>query len=50
MQFGDFTNKRFLCFKPTHNAMRRVTRTMGKGELVLPNQGTSVKAIKDIQQ
>ena len=50
MQFGDFTNKRFLCFKPTHNVMRRVTRTMGKGELVLPNQGTSVKAIKDIQQ
>ena len=49
IQFGDYTNKRFLEFRPIHTTMRRVTRTMGKGELILPKQGTSIKAIKDIQ-
>jgi len=48
IQFGDFTNKRFISFMPTHTAMRRVTKAMGKGTLVLPIQGTSIKAIKDI--
>ena len=50
IQFGDFTNKRFLEFLPIHNKMRAITKTMGEGKLVLPKRGTSVKAIKDIRQ
>lgn len=48
IQFGDFTNKRFLSFKPIHKVMRTVAQTMGKGELILPPIGISTKAIKDL--
>ena len=48
IQFGDFTNKRFLSFRPTHTVMRTVARAMSKGELILPPIGASTKAIKDL--
>lgn len=47
IQFGDFTNKRFLEFHATHKNLRDITRAMSQEGLVLPNRGTSVKAIKD---
>ena len=48
IQFGDFTNNRFLYFRPIHKVMRKVTQTMGKGELILPPVGASTRAIKDL--
>lgn len=48
MQFGDFTNKRFLFFNPIHKIMRNISQTMGKGELILPPIGASTRAIKDL--
>ena len=48
MQFGDFTNKRFLSFYPLHTYMRTMAKEVAEGKLKLPKQGTSVKAIKDL--
>jgi hypothetical protein len=48
IQFGDFSNKRFLTFMPIHSFMRQVAKNHTTGNLELPPIGTSVKGIKDI--
>ena len=48
IQFGDFTNKRFLTFMPICNFMRKASKQLSEGLIELPPQGASVKAIKDI--
>lgn len=48
IQFGDFTNKRFLSFAPMHSVMRKVAKQISEGQVELPPHGTSVKAIKDL--
>lgn len=48
VQFGDFTNKRFLTFIPLQIFLRNTAKRVTEGEIKLPPQGTSVKAIKDI--
>ena len=48
IQFGDFTNKRFLMFMPLHTVIRSAAKQVSEGKIQLPHQGTSVKAIKDL--
>ena len=50
IMFGDFTNKRFLEFRPVHNVMRKIAQGISSGNIILPNKGERTKAIKDIQQ
>ena len=49
IKFGDFINKRFLKYCPTIPFMRKVAKGIKDGSIVLPEKGTSTKAIKDIQ-
>ena len=50
IMFGDFTNKRFLEFRPVHNVMRKIAQGISNGNIILPDKGERTKAIKDIQQ
>lgn len=50
IMFGDFTNKRFLEFRPTHSIMRKIAQDVSKGAIELPRKGERVKAIKYIKQ
>lgn len=46
--FGDFHNRSFLYLLPNTIRIREATKRLKDGDIVLPEKGTSTKAIKDI--